>query len=397
MRGASGPERSAPGRIGGLVTQGRRGGSAARLSPLPLARIANTTAMQDFEKLGLFYLGRSFDVAAGKATDDLVLYDSRNLVTHAVCVGMTGSGKTGLCLSLLEEAAIDHVPAIAIDPKGDLSNLLLTFPNLKGEDFAPWVDEGEARRQGTTTAEFAEKQAALWKQGLADWGEDGARIQRLRDSAEFRVYTPGSQAGLPISILGSFGAAPRDPRGCRTVRRRDRDDRQQFARPARHRRRSFPKSRAHPAFQHPRERLEDRADLDVGALIPLIQSPPFAKVGVLDTDSFFPSKERFALGMKLNNLLAAPGFEAWLKGEPLDIDAMLHAPDGKPRISIVSIAHLAESERMFFVSLLLNQVLSWVAHAARHVEPAPSFIWTRSPVISRRWRTRLRSVRSSRF
>src|SRR6186997_1082894 len=119
--------------------------------------------MKDFEKLGLFYLGREYDIAAGKALDALVLYDSRDLVTHAVCVGMTGSGKTGLCLSLVEEAAIDGVPVIAIDPKGDLGNLLLTFPNLAPEDFAPWLNEGEDAAQ----------KAQLWKEGLASWGQDG--------------------------------------------------------------------------------------------------------------------------------------------------------------------------------------------------------------------------------
>src|SRR3954454_15866832 len=164
--------------------------------------------MQDFERLGVFYLGRDYDLAARKPTDNLLLYDAKDLTTHAVCVGMTGSGKTGLCLCLLEEAAIDNVPAIIIDPKGDLSNLLLTFPKLRGEDFAPWVDEGEARKAGLSRDEFAAKQAETWKKGLAEWGEDGERIQRLRDSAEFRIYTPGSQAGLPLSILQSFAAPP---------------------------------------------------------------------------------------------------------------------------------------------------------------------------------------------
>src|SRR5262245_6558337 len=162
--------------------------------------------MQDFEKLGLFYLGREYDVAAGKRLDAPVLYDSRDLVTHAVCVGMTGSGKTGLCVSLIEEAAIDGVPTIAIDPKGDLSNLLLTFPALAASDFRPWVDEDEARRAGATPDEYAAKQAQTWKTGLADWGQDGARIERLRSAAEFAVYTPGSRTGRPLSILSSFSA-----------------------------------------------------------------------------------------------------------------------------------------------------------------------------------------------
>src|SRR3954462_4886649 len=164
--------------------------------------------MVDFEKLGLFYLGREYALDARKLQDAPVLYDSRDLVTHAVCVGMTGSGKTGLCLSLIEEAAIDGVPVLAIDPKGDIANLLLTFPNLQAEDFRPWIDEDEARRKGVTADAFAAEEAERWKSGLAEWGEDGARIQRLRKAADFAVYTPGSRAGQPVSILSSFAAPP---------------------------------------------------------------------------------------------------------------------------------------------------------------------------------------------
>src|SRR6478752_6021020 len=164
--------------------------------------------MQDFEKLGLFYLGREYDVRSAKRLDNAVLYDSRDLVTHAVCVGMTGSGKTGLCLSLIEEAAIDGVPVIAIDPKGDLGNLLLTFPSLTAGDFRPWIDEDEARRAGVTPDAFAAAEATKWAKGLAEWGQDGARIERLRKAADFAIYTPGSRAGLPISLLQSFAAPP---------------------------------------------------------------------------------------------------------------------------------------------------------------------------------------------
>jgi phage host-nuclease inhibitor protein Gam len=317
--------------------------------------------MQDFEKLGLFYLGRSYDHATQKAEDDLILYDARDLVTHAVCVGMTGSGKTGLCISLLEEAIIDHVPAIAIDPKGDLSNLLLTFPELRGTDFAPWVDAGEAGKEGRTLAEFAEAQAALWKKGLADWGQDGARIARLRQSGEFRIYTPGSQAGLPISILKSFAAPPQAIR----------DDAEALGERVGTTATSLlgllgvdadsMQSREHILISTILSSAWKAGnDLELAALIGLIQNPPFSRVGVIDLESFFPAKDRFALALRLNNLLAAPGFEMWLQGEPLDIGALLYAPDGKPRVSVVSIAHLGEAERMFFVALLLNEVLGWV-------------------------------------
>jgi len=162
----------------------------------------------DFEKLGVFYLGRLYDWERKKPQNDLLLYDSKDLVTHAVCVGMTGSGKTGLCLALIEEAAIDGIPALLIDPKGDLANLLLTFPGLRPDDFRPWVNEDDARRKNLSADDYARQQAELWQKGLAAWGQDGARIQRLRDAADFAVFTPGSNAGIPLSILKSFAAPP---------------------------------------------------------------------------------------------------------------------------------------------------------------------------------------------
>ena len=156
--------------------------------------------MQDFEKLGAFYLGKRVDAEAGQLTEEPVLYDSKDLTTHAVIVGMTGSGKTGLGIGLIEEAAIDHVPVIAIDPKGDLGNLLLTFPELRGKDFEPWVDAGEAVESGKDREAFAADMAETWKSGLAQWGQTPERIQKLREAAEFAIYTPGSNAGIPISV-----------------------------------------------------------------------------------------------------------------------------------------------------------------------------------------------------
>ncbi|MGE5247203.1 MAG: ATP-binding protein [Verrucomicrobiota bacterium] len=317
--------------------------------------------MQDFEKLGVFYLGREYDPGSNAPGEKLVLYDSRDLVTHAVCVGMTGSGKTGLCVSLLEEAAIDGVPAVVVDPKGDLADLLLTFPDLREEDFLPWVNEEDARRKGVSTREYAAAQAALWKKGLADWGQDGERIRRLREAAEFVIYTPGSTAGIPVSILKSF-AYPGDgivadgellgERIGATVTSLlsllgvEGDPIQ---------------SREHILLSTLLDRAwRQRQDIDLPGLIQAIQSPPVTRVGVFDLESFFPSRDRFALAMKLNNLLAAPGFSGWLEGEPLDVDRMLHSAEGKPRVSIFSVAHLNDAERMFFVSLLLTQLLGWM-------------------------------------
>ncbi|HJR57774.1 MAG TPA: DUF87 domain-containing protein [Vicinamibacterales bacterium] len=316
--------------------------------------------MQDFEKLGLFYLGSEFDLAAGKTTHTPVLYDSRDLVTHAVCVGMTGSGKTGLCIGLLEEALIDGVPVIAIDPKGDLGNLLLTFPGLSAAEFRPWIDEDEARRAGKTADAFAAEQAEAWAKGLADWGQDGGRVGRLRAAADFAIYTPGSRAGLPVSVLSSFTAPPASVRA----------DAELLADRASNTATSLlslagtdaaPRSREHTLVATLFTKAWDAAkDLDLPSLIRQVQKPPFQKVGILDIESFFPQKERFELALKLNGILAAPGFEQWFEGAPLDPASLLRTNEGKPRVSIFSIAHLGDSERMFFVSLLLNQVLGWM-------------------------------------
>jgi hypothetical protein len=315
----------------------------------------------DFEKLGLFYLGRPFDLAARKAADGLVLYDSRDLVTHAVCVGMTGSGKTGLCLSLLEEAAIDGIPALIIDPKGDLANLLLTFPNLSASEFRPWIDEDEARRKGMEPDAFAAAEAERWTAGLASWGQDPARIARLRNAADVVVYTPGSQAGIPVSVLRSFAAPPEEIRSDPELMR-DRVSTTATsllgllgidADPIRSREHILIATLLDNAWR-------EGKPLDIAALIQQIQSPPVAKIGVLDLEAFYPSKDRFELATALNNLLAAPGFGAWMEGEPLDVQRLLYTRGGKPRMAIFSIAHLNDTERMFFVSLLLNQALGWM-------------------------------------
>jgi len=317
--------------------------------------------MQDFEKLGVFYLGREYDLDQKERSDNLLLYDSKDLVTHAVCVGMTGSGKTGLCIGLLEEAAIDNIPAIIVDPKGDLSNLLLTFPDLTPQDFLPWVNEDDARKKGMSLEEFASQQASFWKKGLADWGQDSARIQRLCQSTDFTVYTPGSNSGIPISILKSF-AAPEKVilEDSDLLRERINTTATSLlnlmgieADPLQSREHILLSSILYSVWQKGQ-------DLDLAGLIHAIQAPPMAKIGVFDIESFFPSKDRFALAMKLNNLLAAPGFSVWLEGEPLDIDRIFFTSKGKPRMSIFSIAHLNDSERMFFVSLLLTQLLGWM-------------------------------------
>ena len=317
--------------------------------------------MQDFEKLGVFYLGRGYDLAAGKPREDLLLYDSKDLTTHAVCVGMTGSGKTGLCLALLEEAAIDSIPAIIIDPKGDLGNLRLTFPDLKPDDFTPWIDPAEAARKGQSPADYAKTTAETWKKGLADWGQGPERIKKLRDAIDIAIYTPGSSAGMPLAVLRSFHVPPASTMNNADALRESVNAAASGllgllgieADPL--------TSREHILLSNILDRSwRDGQGLDMAGLIRAIQTPPLDKVGVMDLESFFPAKERFALAMQLNNVLASPGFAAWMEGESLDVQRLLYTKEGQPRLSILSIAHLSDSERMFFVTMLLSEVIGWM-------------------------------------
>ncbi|GAB6280155.1 MAG: ATP-binding protein [Thermovirga sp.] len=317
--------------------------------------------MKDFEKMGSFYLGKRVDDASGSMTGEVVLYDAKDLTTHGIIIGMTGSGKTGLALSLIEEALIDNIPVIAIDPKGDIPNLLLTFPQFRPGDFRPWISEQEAAHKGISPDAFAAKVAEEWKNGLAEWGIDGARIEKMRSSVDMTIYTPGSSAGRMVSILHSFDAPPESiisdgdlfreriqTTASSLLALMDID-----ADPL--------TSREHILISRI---LEDKwgggRSLDIPSLIELIRVPPFKGLGVLDLETFYPSSARMDLVLRLNNLVAAPSFAPWMEGEPLDAAKFLYTPDGKPRASIFTISHLSDRERMFFVSLLLNEILGWV-------------------------------------
>jgi len=313
------------------------------------------------EKLGSFYLGAVYDNAKKAHTTESVNYDARDLTTHAVCVGMTGSGKTGLCIGLLEEAAIDKVPAIIIDPKGDMTNLLLQFEDLSPEDFKKWINTDDASRKGMSVDEYAQATANKWKDGLASWGQDTGRIKMLKSSVDYTIYTPGSDSGVPINILGSFKAPGIDfDSDAEMLRERiqgtvaallgmiDKD-----ADPARSREGILLAT----LFEHHWRKNED---LDLGTIIMGVQSPPFKKLGVFDVDTFFPEKDRFELAMDFNTLVASPQFQYWLKGDDLDIEKIYYTAEGKPRHSVFYIAHLSDSERMFFVTLLLNSMITWM-------------------------------------
>lgn len=310
----------------------------------------------DYEKLKLFYIGKQ------KIDGNYMpfVYQNKDLLTHAAIIGMTGSGKTGLGITILEEAAIDNIPSIIIDPKGDMTNLLLTFPNLSASDFEPWIEEQEAQNNQKTVQEFAQEKATLWKNGIERDFQDISRIQKLKDSADFTIYTPGSDAGVQVSILSSFKAPSIEVL----------EDNELLV--------SLITSTVSSILALIEEKNEstskesillssifmnyfkEQKDLSIEELITLIVTPPFSKIGVFDLETFFAQSDRLKLALKLNTIIANPSFQTWIEGEALDISNMLYDENGKAKVSIFSIAHLNDSQRMFFVSILLNQMVAWM-------------------------------------
>jgi len=307
------------------------------------------------------FLGGPVDAATGDRDPALrTEYEAADLTTHGVIVGMTGSGKTGLGVIYLEEALRNGIPVLALDPKGDMTNLLLTFPDLATTDFAPWIDPAEAARDEMTVEEKAAATASLWREGLAGWGLTGADIADLRSGADFTIYTPGSAAGVPVNIVGSLDAPPdgweEDVEGAR-------DEIQAFASgllgligveadPI--------SSREHILIATLIEHgWRTGTSLDMARLLAWIQQPPIRKLGVFDVDSFFPAKNRTELAMRLNGLLASPAFASWMEGAPLDIEELLWK-NGKPRAAVVYLAHLSDEERQFVVTLILSKLISWM-------------------------------------
>jgi len=313
------------------------------------------------EKIGSFYLGAEYDISKKELLTEAVNYDARDLTTHAVCVGMTGSGKTGLCIGLLEEAALDKVPAIIIDPKGDMTNLLLQFENLESGDFKEWINADDASRKDMSVDDYAAATAEKWQKGIVSWGQSKQRIKDLKDSVDYTIYTPGSNSGVPINIMGSFSAPGGDfDEDAEMLRERIQGTVAALL--------GMIQSKVDPVrsregilltnlFEH-YWRLNE--DLDLAKLIKSIQSPPMTQLGVFDIETFFPQKDRFDLAMDFNTLIASPQFRYWLEGEDLDIDKIYFTESGQPRHSIFYIAHLSDSERMFFVTLLLNSLITWM-------------------------------------
>lgn len=305
------------------------------------------------------FLGGRVDPATGERSGDEVRIKTDELTTHGVIVGMTGSGKTGLGVVLIEEVLRAGLPALLIDPKGDLTNLALTFPDLAPADFLPWIDESQATAAGQSPDEFAAAQATAWSEGLGSWNLGGADVAALRSGAPVTIYTPGSRAGVPVNIVGAL-TVPADGADPEVVA----DEIEGYVTgllnlvgiagdPL--------SSREHILLSN----LIDHAwghghDIDLPTLVSRVQQPPIRKLGVLDLDEFYPAKDRTALATKLNGLLASPSFAAWSDGPPLDVASMLYAADGSPRCAVITTAHLSDDERQFVTSLVLSKLITWM-------------------------------------
>ncbi len=308
-----------------------------------------------------FYLGRRYDSESNRLTEDVVYYDSRDLTTHAIVVGMTGSGKTGLCITLLEEAILDNIPAIIIDPKGDITNLLLTFPDLRPEDFQPWVNVDDARRAGLDIPAFSADIAQRWRDGLQSWSIVPDRVRWLQKASEYSIYTPGSDAGLPISILASL-RAPREGWVGNEEALREKINGITTALLALIGMNATPvQDKEHVLIANIFEYAwQQGIDLSLEDIILQVQKPPFTKLGVFPIDDYMSEKLRYKLAMSLNNIIASPSFQSWLQGQPLDIQSLLYQPNGRPRVSIFYIAHLSDPERLFIITLILENMIGWM-------------------------------------
>jgi hypothetical protein len=284
------------------------------------------------------------------------------LLTHGVIVGMTGSGKTGLLMVLIEEALRSEVPVIMIDIKGDLPNLMLTFPNMSAEEFEPWIDDTGNRTPGHARSQAAESVARTWAQKLADWQLGPSDVADFRARVAPRLFTPGMLAGEPLHVLSGLEQpsslwqtdvpAARESLSASIsllLRLVGRDP-------------DATRSRDHVVLSvFAERRLRAGETAGVASLLEDVRNPPLDRLGAMSIDEFMPKRDRLSLATALNTLLASPTFESWRTGAPLDIASWV-APraDGRTPAVIVSVAHLDDDERALVLGIILDQLLAWV-------------------------------------
>jgi hypothetical protein len=311
-----------------------------------------------YEKLDLFYLGKDLDKATLQPADGLTLIKNKAFTTHAMIIGMTGSGKTGLGVGLIEEAALDNIPSIVIDPKGDMGNLCLADSAFDPLSFESWVKD-EAVSKGKDQKEYAKETAQNWLSGIEGSGQDKERVQRF-EAVDKTIYTPGSTAGVGVNILSSLEVPSAQIM----------EDMDTYM--------SYLKTTASSLLSliniaddsNSKEYVllsqiisnswQSGENVSLEIIIAGIIKPSFDKIGILPLEDFFESKGRFDFASKFNSLLASPSFSLWLQGENIDIDKLLYDENGKAKIAIFNISHLDDNQRMFFVSLLLNRYVAWM-------------------------------------
>ncbi len=312
-----------------------------------------------YEKLDLFYLGKDLDRITMKPTDVLTLIKNKAFTTHAAIIGMTGSGKTGLGVGLIEEASLDNIPSIIIDPKGDMGNLCLIDSEFDPASFAPWVKD-EAISKQRDPLDYAKEIAASWKEGIKSFGQDKDRAAKFQAVAK-TIYTPGSSAGVSVNVMSSLDAPPIEISG-------DNDLFSMYLKTTVFSLLALLDIEADPVnskeyillSQIVSDSWMSNQNIGIETLISSIINPSFDKIGVLRLDDYYPADARFALASKFNALIASPHFQAWMQGEVLDIQKLLYDENGKAKVAIFNISHLNDSERMFFVSLLLNRYTAWM-------------------------------------
>jgi hypothetical protein len=313
------------------------------------------------DKKGFFYLGKEFSLDSDKLMDQGYLYNASDLTTHGVVFGMTGSGKTGLCIDLLEEAINEDIPVIIVDPKGDVANLALVFPELSPGDFKKWVSPAQAQREGKDLDTYAAEVAEKWEKGLNSWGINREDILPLQQKMDLRIFTPGSSAGMPVSIIQGFKApGPELARDEEGLLEKIRNTVSALL--------SLLGIGADPLTSQPHILISNiidhywrlGRDLSLEELIINIQKPPFQRLGVFEVNQLMDEKERVELAFKINNIVAAPSFRFWKTGMPLSAGCLFEKKAGRVPVNIFYIAHLNDNERMFFLSLLLNDIVDWI-------------------------------------